>query len=114
MKLKIGENMTAEGDAEEIFDLIQKLKHEMTVKADFEMCEAVQRVECARTNHSYSIFVKLLQERGITAYKVAKDTGISQTTLSDWKTGRATPKANKLLLLAEYFGVTVDYFLKED
>lgn len=62
----------------------------------------------------YSKFVKLLQERGITAYKVAKDTGISQTTLSDWKTGRATPKADKLLLLSEYFGVSVEFFLKED
>lgn len=62
----------------------------------------------------YLKFVKLLQKRGITAYKVAKDTGISQTTLSDWKNGRANPKADKLLLLAEYFGVTVEYFLKED
>lgn len=61
----------------------------------------------------YKKFVELLQKRQITPYQVSKATGISQSTLSDWKTGRAKPKADKLLKLAEYFGVTVDYFLKE-
>lgn len=61
----------------------------------------------------YENFRKLLEDRNITAYRVSKDTGISQTTLSDWKTGRAKPKADKLLILAKYFGVTVDYFLKK-
>lgn len=61
----------------------------------------------------YSKFMHLLQERGLTAYKVSQETGISQSTLSDWKTGRATPKADKLLILAHYFGVPVEYFLTE-
>lgn len=61
----------------------------------------------------YKKFVELLQKKQITPYQVSKATGISQSTLSDWKTGRAKPKADKLLKLAEYFGVTVDYFLKE-
>lgn len=62
----------------------------------------------------YSKFVELLQKNNKTPYQVSKATGISQSTLSDWKTGRAKPKADKLLKLAEYFGVTVDYFLKEE
>lgn len=62
----------------------------------------------------YSKFVELLQKTNTTPYQVAKATGISQSTLSDWKIGRAKPKVDKLLKLAEYFGVTVDYFLKED
>ena len=62
----------------------------------------------------YSKFVELLQKNNVTPYQVSKSTGISQSTLSDWKTGRAKPKADKLLKLAEYFGVTVDYFLKEE
>ncbi len=62
----------------------------------------------------YSKFVELLQKANVTPYQVSKATGISQSTLSDWKTGRAKPKADKLLQLAEYFGVTVDYFLKGD
>lgn len=62
----------------------------------------------------YNNFKRLLKQNCVTPYQVAKATGISQSTLSDWKTGRAKPKVDKLLKLAEYFGVTVDYFLKED
>ncbi len=63
-------------------------------------------------NYSYKAFKKLLDTRNITPYRVSRDTGIWQTTLSDWKNGRSKPKVDKLLTLAEYFGVTVDYFLK--
>ncbi len=62
----------------------------------------------------YSKFVRLLQRNNVTPYKVAKDTGISQSTLSDWKTGRATPKIDKLVILARYFNVAIDYFLTEE
>jgi len=57
----------------------------------------------------YEKFVELLHERGITAYRVAKDTGVTQTTLSDWKTGRATPKLSTLQKIADYFEVSLDY-----
>lgn len=33
----------------------------------------------------YEIFEKLLNERGITAYRVSKDTGIPTSSLTDWK-----------------------------
>ena len=59
----------------------------------------------------YKKFVQLLQERGVTAYKISKDTGISQSTLSDWKTGRAVPKLDKIVTLAHYFGVAIEYFI---
>lgn len=61
----------------------------------------------------YERFVQLLQRDGITSYKVAKETGISQATLSDWKAGRTKPKADKLKKLANYFHVTIDYFFEE-
>ena len=61
----------------------------------------------------YEIFVELLQKYGTTPYKVSKETGVSQSTLSDWKTGRSKPKADKLKILAEYFGVTIDYFYED-
>ncbi len=54
---------------------------------------------------------KLLKERGITQYKLSKDTGISQSCLSDWKRGIANPKLDKLIILAKYFDVDVQYFL---
>ena len=62
----------------------------------------------------YEIFADLLKQHGITAYRVAKDTGITTATLTDWKKGRSTPKADKLQIIAAYFGVSVDYLLGKE
>lgn len=58
----------------------------------------------------YEKFAELLDKNNKTAYMVAKETGIAQSVLSDWKTGRSTPKFDKLLILAKYFDVPVEYF----
>lgn len=60
----------------------------------------------------YEKFKQLLDNKGITAYRVSKDTGISATTFSDWKTGKSSPKVEKLKILADYFGVSIEYFLE--
>lgn len=62
----------------------------------------------------YEIFEKLLIERGVTAYRVSLETGISTATLTDWKKGRSTPKVDKLQKIAAYFGVTVDTLLGKE
>lgn len=62
----------------------------------------------------YKKYEDLLKQRQITSYQVSKDTGISTATLSDWKTGRSKPKTDKLLTLADYFGVPIQYFLTEN
>lgn len=59
----------------------------------------------------YERFMELLRRDGKTAYRIAKDTGVSTATLTSWKKGRYKPKTDKLKILADYFGVTVDYFL---
>ena len=59
----------------------------------------------------YEVFERLLAEHGITAYKVAKATGITTATLTSWKKGRYTPKQEKLQKIADYFGVTVEYLM---
>lgn len=59
----------------------------------------------------YEIFSKLLQKYGITPYKVSKETGISQSTLSDWKRGISTPKTDNMKKIADYFGVSVEYLM---
>ena len=60
----------------------------------------------------YEKFQALLVERGLTAYRVAKDTGLSPMVFSDWKTGKSKPKADKLKILADYFRVSIEYFLE--
>ena len=58
----------------------------------------------------YDKFRQLTEERGITAYRVSKDTEIPYTTFSDWKRGRSNPKIDKLMILANYFNVPLAYF----
>ena len=57
----------------------------------------------------YERFMQLLQEKNITPYRVSKETGVTQTTLSDWKTGRATPRTATLQKIADYFNVSLDW-----
>lgn len=61
----------------------------------------------------YEKYAILRDERGYTDYEVSKHTGVSTSTLTNWKYGRYTPKINKLLAIAVFFGVTVDYFLDD-
>ncbi len=59
----------------------------------------------------YEIFDKLCKERGVTPYRVGKETKIATSTFSDWKMGRSTPKQDKLKRIADFFGVTVEYLM---
>ena len=61
----------------------------------------------------YKKYEELLKKTGRTSYRVSKDTGIGENTLSQWKHGRSVPKLEKLKILADYFGVSVEYFLEE-
>ena len=61
----------------------------------------------------YEIFVELLKKHNVTAAQVAKETGISQSTLSEWKHGNYQPKADKMQKIANYFGVSVSYLIGE-
>lgn len=62
----------------------------------------------------YEIFERLLKEKGLTAYRVAKETGVTTATLTSWKQGKYTPKTEKLQKIADYLGVTVDYLKGEN
>lgn len=59
----------------------------------------------------YEVFEQLLQKYGVTPYKVAKEAGVTQTALSNWKSGRSTPTTKTLQKIADYFGVTLDFLL---
>lgn len=61
----------------------------------------------------YEIFAQLLEERNVTPYQVSKATGVAQSSLSDWKTGKSKPKIDKMKKIAEYFNVSVEYLLGE-
>lgn len=61
----------------------------------------------------YKKYKALLDKTNKTSYQVSKETGISQTAFSNWKSGRSEPGLESLKKLADYFGVSIEYFLEE-
>ena len=60
----------------------------------------------------YQKYEALRIEKGFTDYEVAKRTGISTATLTEWKKGTYTPKVDKIMLIARLFEVPITYFLE--
>ena len=59
----------------------------------------------------YDNFKKLCEKAGVTPAQVSKATGIASSTLPEWKKGNYTPKTDKLQLIADYFGVSLEYLM---
>ena len=59
----------------------------------------------------YDIYCRLRDDKKLKDSDVAKATGITKSTFSDWKTGRSKPKQDKLQKIADFFGVTLDYLM---
>lgn len=62
----------------------------------------------------YEIFSRLLEKNHVTTYQVSKATGITQSTFSDWKSGRSCPKMDKLQKIACYFKVSAFYLMGKE
>ena len=60
----------------------------------------------------YEKYVKLRDKNNLTDYAVAVGSGVTKSTFTDWKNGRSEPKLDKLVKIAEFLGVTLDYFLE--
>lgn len=79
----------------------------------YTICEVFSRQWSRKEDQIlYEKFAELLEKTNKTAYQVSKDTGIGENILSYWKNGRSQPKVDKLKILAEYFGVSIEYFLE--
>ena len=59
----------------------------------------------------YKKLEKLLKQKGISAFKLAKECGFDQSTISKWKTKGMNPTINLLKKICKYLDVSVEYFL---
>lgn len=59
--------------------------------------------------NTYELFSKIIESKGITPYRIAKDTGLTTVLFTDWKKGKSKPKYDKLKIIADYLGVSVEY-----
>lgn len=49
---------------------------------------------------------EIMKEKNIKAKEFAKMTGIGQSTISDWKTKKTNPQANKIMIICEALNVS--------
>ena len=64
-------------------------------------------------NINERIFDKL-KEKGMSQKELSKLTGISQSTISDWKNHNKVPGSDKLLLISKALGITVDELISDE
>lgn len=58
--------------------------------------------------------MKYRKEMGWSQEELADKLNISRQSVSKWESGTSTPELNKIILLADIFGVTIDALVKED
>lgn len=57
----------------------------------------------------YEIFAKLLEEKGLKAADVTRATGIKSPVFSEWKKGKSKPNTEKMIKIANFLEVSVEY-----
>jgi len=58
---------------------------------------------------------ELMKVEGISQYALAKELGISQSTICNWLNGKKEPSIESLWKIADFFGETIDYVVgRED
>lgn len=54
---------------------------------------------------------ELREEKGLSQLQLAKETGITQSNISRYEAGISIPTSPNLIILSEYFKVSIDYLL---
>ena len=55
---------------------------------------------------------EIRKSKGISQLKLAMDLNTNQNTISRYETGEREPGINELIIIADYFNVSVDYLLE--
>lgn len=55
--------------------------------------------------------LKLRKAKGITQISLQMDTGIEQALISKFENGERTPPTETLMILADYYNVSMDYIM---
>ena len=55
---------------------------------------------------------KIMDTKGISAYKLSKETGISESVISRWKNGEQSPSLSSLVKVAHFFNCGLSELMK--
>lgn len=57
---------------------------------------------------------QLRKKSGLSQEQLSEQLNVSRQAISKWESGSAFPESEKLILISNYFGVSVDYLLKDE
>lgn len=57
---------------------------------------------------------QLMDTKGVSAYKLSKETGISESVISRWRSGEQSPSVSSLVKVAHYFQCGLSELMKGD
>lgn len=58
--------------------------------------------------------LRLMDNKGVSAYKLSKETGISESVISRWRSGKQSPSVSSLVKVAHYFKCGLSELMKGD
>lgn len=61
---------------------------------------------------SFNKLDAIAKSRDVSFYKISEELGLPRNLFSDWKSGKSMPKTDKLIKIADYFGVAISYFIE--
>ena len=61
--------------------------------------------------HFPQILINIMEEKQMTTYRLSKETGISDSLLGSYRSGRSDPSSANLVKIADALQVSVDYLL---
>ena len=62
----------------------------------------------------YDLFYELCVRKGVTPSKACLEMGLSRALAAKWKNTKATPSADTMSKISDYFGVSTDYLLGKE
>lgn len=69
-------------------------------------------IQCLRGTDLENNLKLLRKQRGLSQIALQMETGIEQALLSKFENGVRIPPTDTLLVLADFYGVSIDYILK--
>lgn len=57
---------------------------------------------------------QLMDTKGVSAYKLSKEIGISESVISRWRSGEQSPSVSSLVKVAHYFQCGLSELMKGD
>ena len=80
---------------------------------EISLLENIQREDLNAIEEA-NAYQRLVERMGYTQEQLAEQLSVSRQAISKWESGQSVPESDKLIVISNYFKVSLDYLLKEE